>query len=64
MSDATRASSAPREGDDRPAGVHDRPAGADDRPAGGDVEHVDLLVVGAGLSGVGVAARLRRDFSG
>ena len=64
MSDATRASSAPREGDDRPAGVHDRPAGADDRPAGGDVEHVDLLVVGAGLSGVGVAARLRRDFPG
>ena len=64
MSDATRASSAPRGGDDRPAGVDDRPASADDRPAGRDVEHVDLLVVGAGLSGVGVAAQLRRDFPG
>lgn len=46
MSDATRASSAPNDGDDRPA------------------EHVDLLVVGAGLSGVGVAAQLHRDFPG
>lgn len=30
-------------------------------PVDGASEHVDLLVIGAGLSGVGVAARLRRD---
>lgn len=55
MSDATRASSA-----SAPA------AAAEARPHGGHdgAEHVDLLVVGAGLSGVGVAARLRRDFPG
>lgn len=30
-------------------------------PVDGASEHVDLLVIGAGLSGVGIAARLRRD---
>ncbi|ROS54155.1 NAD(P)/FAD-dependent oxidoreductase [Frigoribacterium sp. PhB24] len=50
MSDTTRPSSAPGDGD----------AHATRR----DVEHVDLLVVGAGLSGVGVAAQLHRDFPG
>ena len=51
MSEATRASSGSAAGPGRPGG--------DDA-----VEHVDLLVVGAGLSGVGVAAQLRRDFPG
>jgi monooxygenase len=36
----------------------------DDSPAASTPEHVDVLVVGAGLSGVGMAARLLRDFPG
>lgn len=53
MSDATRASSA--------SGSQ---GGGASRDGHDGVEHVDLLVVGAGLSGVGVAAQLRRDFPG
>ncbi|MET4052638.1 monooxygenase [Frigoribacterium sp. PvP054] len=53
MSDPTRASSgAASRAEGHAGGGHD------------GVEHVDLLVVGAGLSGVGVAAQLRRDFPG
>ncbi|RDI12365.1 cation diffusion facilitator CzcD-associated flavoprotein CzcO [Rhodococcus sp. AG1013] len=41
----------------------DRPTGSDPN-RGTDPEHVDVLIVGAGLSGIGVASRLHRTHPG
>ncbi|MFD6759628.1 flavin-containing monooxygenase [Streptomyces roseolus] len=65
MSDAT-ADAGARVGPGGQAGPGERaePGGRPGRAAAAGVEHLEVLVVGAGMSGIGIACHLRRELPG